>query len=109
MKEHNKETLRKAIEKLPQHRAPSSVWEGIETQLSASPRITRSPFVLFWGVVASLFFFLAIGYFLSIRTPNTPPTRIEAEQALDSSHALEPVIETYIDTLSTFGDSSLKE
>jgi len=110
MKEHNQETLRKALEQLPQHQPPKSVWEGIAHHLSPANQAKHRYGILGWGVVASLFILLAISYFLSIRTPTQkPPSRIEAEQAIDSSHALEPIIEMHIDTLSEPADSARKE
>ena len=96
MKELNRKTLKEAIDKLPEHKAPGGVWERVQEGLTDSQ--PKRPFQ--WGYVAAAVVVVLLGvmFFSRFFTPVTEsqPVHIEAETAIDSTHQLEPVIESHV-------------
>ena len=98
MEELNRDTLKKALGRLPDYKAPEEVWEKVASEISSQANPTKPTFYRFyWVAAASLLAILVVGVLLSIRKDSPQePVRIETEEAMDSTHQIEPFIETHI-------------
>jgi len=98
--EKNKNTLKRAIQKLPTYQAPPHIWSAIENNLTTNSS-QKVPFWNTWRrIAASIVVLIGLGlayFWFGIRSTEEKPYRIEAEQSLEKNIELDPVQEVYVD------------
>ncbi|MEM6629655.1 MAG: hypothetical protein AAF694_08275 [Bacteroidota bacterium] len=96
MKELNKKTLQEAIDRMPTHKAPEEIWAKINEELTGPQPRRQAPIWYAIGVAAMVL--IGLIFFTQLFSPpvESQPVRIETETAIDSTHQIEPLIESHV-------------